>query len=292
MKYWRDWPIKIINRDNFPKNLLSIPSCPEKLFYRGVWNEDLFRKVIAIIGSREMSDYGRKAIKKLMPKIIKQETVVVSGFMYGIDSYAHKECLNLNGKTIAVLGHGLDYVYPKENDELYSQILNSGGLVISEYEKDKTGSKWTYPERNRIVAGLATIGILVVEAKIKSGTMITVKLGIKMDKKIMAVPGNINSETSQGTNWLIKSGVAKMINNSENIFEDRIEGPTQEELFRDFRSLSQVEREIIAILENETVSMIEVCQKLNKEINQVNKILTEMIFKNLIVRNGNNFYLA
>jgi DNA processing protein len=292
MKYWKDWPIKTINKEAFPKSLLKVPSCPKKIFYRGEWNDSLFNKTIAVVGSRQISNYGKNAIKELMLKIVEKNTTVVSGFMYGVDSWAHNECLKLGGKTIAVLGNGLDILYPKENDQLYSQILNSGGLVISEYENKMHGNKWTFPQRNRIVAGLSTIGILVVEAKIKSGSLITAKLGMKMNKKIMAVPGNIDSSVSEGTNWLIKSKVAKMINCGGDIFKDVIESPQQELLFQDFRSLSDSEKNIISILENEAISLIGICRKVEKEKAEVEKTLSEMLFKNLITKNGDYFYLA
>lgn len=292
MKHWKEWPIQSINKKDFPKSLIEIPSCPEKLFYRGTWDNNLFQKTIAIVGSRQVSDYGKRAVKELMPKIIEEETVVISGFMYGVDSEAHNQCLKLGGKTIAVLGNGLDYLYPKENDELYTKILEGGGLVISEYEKDIPASSWTFPQRNRIVSGLSTIGILVIEANIKSGSLITAKLGMKQNKVIMAVPGPIDSAVSEGTNWLIKTGAAKMITNAEDIFENKIEAPEQESLFQDFRSLDDLEKNIINILENEAVSMEDFCRKLEKEEEEIKKTLSEMLFKNLITKEEDKFYLA
>lgn len=292
MNEWKKWPIKILEQKDFPKNLKEVTPLPEKLFYRGEWNEKLFNKVLAVVGSREITKYGKEIIKKMTPEIVAQNTTVISGFMYGIDSEAHWKCIEMGGKTIAVLGNGLDYLYPKENDKLYTKILETGGLVISEYEKDFSPTKWSFPQRNRIVSGLSTIGVLVIEAAIKSGSLITAKLGLKQKKQILAIPGSINSKTSEGTNWLIKSGAARMITTPSDIFENKIQLPEQESLFKDYSNLSELEVNIIDILENEAVGMDEICQKIKKPISEVSTTLSMMMVKDLIMETNGKFYIS
>ena len=126
MNEWKKWPIKFVEKKDFPRGLQEIRNCPEKLFYRGEWKSELFKKVTAIVGSRQITKYGRVVVEKIMPEIVFQKSTVVSGFMYGVDTEAHQKCLELGGKTIAVLGGGLDEYYPKENDKLYMEILKTG----------------------------------------------------------------------------------------------------------------------------------------------------------------------
>jgi DNA processing protein len=292
MNEWKKWPVKTIEKKDFPKNLKEVKPCPEKLFYRGEWDKKIFEKVLAIVGSRQITRYGKEVIEKMMPEIVARKTTVISGFMYGVDSESHFQCLELGGKTVAVLGNGLNYLYPTENDKLYTKILETGGLVISEYENDFKATTWSFPQRNRIVAGLTTVGILIIEAGIKSGSLITAKLGMNQKKKILAIPGPINSRTSEGTNWLIKSGAAKIITEPNDIFEDKIQMPEQEFLFKDYSNLSVLEKNIIDILENEAVTIDEICQKIKKPINEVSTTLSMMMIKDLVLETDGKFYIS
>jgi DNA processing protein len=292
MNEWKKWPIKIIERKDFSDNFKLITPKIEKLYYRGEWNEKLFEKVVAVVGSRKISRYGKEVIEKVMPEIVSRNTTVISGFMYGVDSEAHWQCLQMGGKTIAVLGGGLDCLYPPENDKLYTNILETGGLVMSEYEKDFRPALWTFPQRNRIVSGLSTVGVLIIEAGVKSGSLITAKLGLKQNKQILVVPGPINSKTSEGTNWLIKSGGARMVTVPADIFEDKIQSPEQESLFKDYSDLSVIERHIIDILENEAVTTDEICQKIKKPITEISTTLSMMMIKDLVTEEDGKFYIS
>ena len=135
----------------------------------------------------------------------------------GIDSFAHSACIDAGGKTIAVIGSGLDYIYPKENKWLYDKILNTGGAIVSEYPLGVKPLAWHFPARNRIISGLSD-GVLVIEAKEKSGTLITVDYALDQGKEVFVVPGNINSKNSFGTNGLIKQG-AKLVDCISDILE-------------------------------------------------------------------------
>lgn len=292
MNEWKSWPIKIVEKDNFPESLKSIKKCPDKLYYRGEWQKEIFEKVVAIVGSRQISRYGKDVVEKIMPEIVKRKTTVVSGFMYGVDSEAHWKCLEYGGKTIAVLGSGLNEIYPKDNDKLYTRILDTGGMIISEYEPDLKATNWSFPQRNRIVSGLSTVGVVVIEAGIKSGSLITAKLALEQKRLLLAVPGQINSKTSEGTNWLIKTGAARMVNVPLDIFEDKISFPEQETLFKDYSNLNEIEKIIIDLLEVEAMTTDEICQITKKSITEISTNLSMMLMKDLLTEEEGKFYIS
>ncbi|MBU1118049.1 DNA-processing protein DprA [Patescibacteria group bacterium] len=227
MRDWREYEIQCIEKGNFPKQLKAIKRCPTRLFYRGKWDNKIFEKSLAVVGSRKMSHYGQEVVAKFVPELASRGITIISGFMYGIDSEAHWSCLNNGGITVAVLGGGLNVVTPKENDRLYSEILDKGGLVISEFEVDFEATRWSFPQRNRIVSGLSSLGILVVEAEEKSGTMITARIGREQGKNIFAIPGQINSNTSEGTNHLIKEGLGRIVTETTDIYAEKDRKITQ-----------------------------------------------------------------
>ena len=188
----------------YPEELKEIYNPPKTIYLIG--NEKLLnQKSIAIIGCRECTRYGAENAYKFGYELAKENICVISGFAKGIDTYSHKGAVSAKGKTIAVLGCGLDIIYPPENIELYKQILLQGGAIISEYPLGSKPEKHHFPERNRIISGLSS-GVLVIEAKKKSGTMITVDFALEQGREVYAVPGNISSENSYGTNELIKEG--------------------------------------------------------------------------------------
>lgn len=188
----------------YPEKLKEIYNPPKTIYLIG--NEKLLnQKSIAIIGCRECTRYGAENAYKFSYELAKENICVISGFAKGIDTYSHKGAVSAKGKTIAILGCGLDIIYPPENIELYKQILLQGGAIISEYPLGSKPEKYHFPERNRIISGLSS-GVLVIEAKKKSGTMITVDFALEQGREVYAVPGNISSENSYGTNELIKEG--------------------------------------------------------------------------------------
>lgn len=198
--------IKIIKYgDNkYPEKLKNIYSSPKILYALG--NEELLhKKSIAIIGCRKCTKIGAINAYKFGYELSKKDICIVSGFARGIDTYSHIGAIKEKGKTIAVLGSGLDVIYPKENLKLYYEILNSGGLIISEYPLGSKPEKYHFPQRNRIISGLSD-GVLVIEAKEKSGTLITVDYALDQGRDVYAIPGNIEKENSYGTNNLIKEG--------------------------------------------------------------------------------------
>ena len=203
LNYINKYKIKLIdiNNEYYPNNLKYIYDAPVVLYAIG--NIELLKKQsIAIVGTRKCTDYGKKVAQQISSDITKYNANVISGLAKGIDSYAH---IGSNGKTIAVLGTGVDIIYPKENISLAKEILNKGGLIISEYPIKTEPEKRHFPSRNRIISGIAD-SVIVVEATEKSGSLITAEFALEQGKNVYAVPGNITSIYSVGTNNLIKEG--------------------------------------------------------------------------------------
>lgn len=217
-KYMEDNQIAIIDywSKDYPQKLKNIYDSPVILYAKGNINL-LNSDGIAIVGSRNCTNYGKKVCNQIACDIAKENICVISGLAKGIDSYAHIGALISSGKTIAVIGNGLDNIYPSENKKLANEIIENGGLIISEYIIGTNPDKLNFPRRNRIISGLSD-GIVVVEAKEKSGSLITVDFGIEQGKEIFAVPGNITSLNSVGTNKLIKDG-ANIVTNFKDILD-------------------------------------------------------------------------
>ena len=216
IKYMEKNHIEIvsINEKEYPENLKEIYDPPISLYIRGN-KEILNQKNMAIVGCRNCSEYGKKATKYFAYQLAKDKFNIVSGLARGVDSYAHLATLCAKGKTIAVLGNGLDQIYPKENISLANEILKNGGAIISEYPLGTKPEKMNFPARNRIISGMSN-GVIVVEAKEKSGSLITADFALEQGREVYAVPGNINSVNSVGTNFLIKQG-AKIVTHYSDI---------------------------------------------------------------------------
>ena len=210
--------ISIITIDDkeYPNILKNIYDYPISLYIKGNSNI-LDNYTIGIVGCRNATEYGIKAAQYFSYNLAKKGINIVSGLAKGIDSCAHIGTIKANGKTIAVVGNGLDIVYPRENQYLYEKIVEENGAIISEYPLGTEPEKMNFPARNRIISGISK-GIIVIEAKKKSGTLITVDFALEQGRDVYVVPGNINSLNSVGTNDLIKQG-AKMVTKVDEIFE-------------------------------------------------------------------------
>lgn len=207
-------------KEKWCESLKLIKPKVERVLYKG--NIDLLTNdapKLAIVGSRRMSDYGKRVIEKWMPTLVQKGVTIVSGFMYGVDQAAHKACLSNGGKTIAVLGWGIDWKVTAEDENLYQNILEVDSLIVSEYEGELEGAPWTFPQRNRIVAGISD-AVLVVEAAERSGSLITARLAMTFGKPLMAVPGLVTNKVAEGTNNLIKNGKATMVTSAEDILKE------------------------------------------------------------------------
>lgn len=199
----------------YPKRLKEIYLPPVVLFYKG--RLELFNRLsIGIVGARDHTEYSKEALEYLLPDILERKVSIISGLARGVDSLAHQLTLDLNGETIAVIGNGINICYPKENQSLYDAI-GKKGLILSEYPLDSPPLKFHFPYRNRIIAGLSH-GLCVIEAKLHSGSLITANVALSENRQVFALPGNITSEYSKGTNELITAG-AFPIRNANDILD-------------------------------------------------------------------------
>ena len=215
IKRLQEHKVKVITilDGGYPQRLKEIYLPPIVLFYRG--NLSLInQRAVAVVGSRDHSKYAKDCIREIIPALVKDDIVVISGLARGVDTLAHEETLKADGNTIAVIGSGLDVVYPPENSKLYD-VIAKRGLILSEYPLQSRPLKFHFPYRNRIIAGLSH-GVCVIEAKEKSGSLITANLALSENRDVFAVPGSIFSIHSKGTNSLIEAG-ACLVSSGETI---------------------------------------------------------------------------
>ena len=194
-----------LTKNDYPKRLMDIPDPPVLLFYRGKLPDEN-KPALAIIGARECSMYGRKVAEMLSKELASQGVQIISGLARGIDGISQQCTVECNGATFGVLGCGVNIVYPPENEKLFNRVLERGG-IISEFDYDVKPMKQYFPSRNRIISGLSDI-VLVVEARKKSGTWITVTQALEQGREVFAVPGRITDGFSDGCNYLISSGAS------------------------------------------------------------------------------------
>lgn len=208
--------ILILDDGVYPSSLREIYDPPIVLYVKGAWSDCLDQPCVAIVGSRRSSTYGQNSALMLGRDLAQRGITVVSGFARGIDAAAHRGALEAGGRTVAVLGTGIDEVYPREHRKLAAEILDSGGALVSQFPLGTPPVSENFPYRNRIISGLS-LGVVVVEAAENSGSLITARLAIEQNREVFAVPGNITSRNSFGTNYLIKGAGAKLVQQWQDI---------------------------------------------------------------------------
>lgn len=253
-------------------HLTDLQNPPRELYYCGKWNPGIFDSCVAIVGARRMTDYGRRVIEKMIPRLVFEKKTIVSGFMYGVDQYAHKVCVENGGKTIAVLGWGITHPLDGADKKLAESIISSGGLLISEWE-DQKPTLWTFPVRNRIVAALSE-DIIVVEAAVKSGSLITANIARKLKRRLWAVPGEITSRTSSGTNTLIDQGYAKMWLGDT---------PQQLPIMKD---------PLVQLIQEEVLTANDIARKLGKPVSDIGAQLSLLTVTGQLIERGGKYYVS
>lgn len=202
---------------DYPNYLREIPTPPPLLYLQGdLLEQD--RWAVAVVGTRRLTSYGRQVTRDLVAGLVQNNITVVSGLARGIDAVAHKTAVELGGRTLAVLGSGLDAIYPADNRALAQEITQGHGAIISEYGLGIQPEAKNFPPRNRIISGLS-LGVIIVEAGERSGALITTNFALEQNREVFAVPGNINSPASQGPNKLIQEG-AKLVTRVEDVLEE------------------------------------------------------------------------
>lgn len=283
----KNYKYEVIDCDSeaYPNKLKQIDNPPKKLYLAGDISL-ISTESVAIVGSRKFTKYGREISQIIAKELAKCSITVVSGMALGIDTFAHEASLKANGKTIAVIGTGINMVYPASNRGLMEEIYNKG-LIISEYEPNFSGSKFTFPLRNRIISGISS-KVVIVEAGAKSGALITANYAIEQGKDVYSVPGNINSYASIGTNKLIYDGANPLINIGDLISNLGIEYVKNDIKIND---LSEEEMRIAKeVRESGVITADEIYKKTGYEMSKINSIITILEIKGIIRSYGGKIY--
>ena len=274
----------------YPDLLQQIKDPPKTLYYIG--KVELLRsRCVAVVGSRTTTTYGRNIGRGIALCLARHGVTVVSGMAAGIDTCAHEGALQERGPTIAVLGTGPDICYPTENQAL-KKAIEQHGLVISEYEPGTRGMRHHFPQRNRIISGLSELTV-IVQARNRSGALITAELAAEQGREVYAVPGNIDSQYNLGTNKLIREGVTPLICVEDVLEPLNLKGWKQDGKAADFVRLSAREKQICELLQaHGELTADEVCLRLSLPANYVNPILTSLELKGFLYSASGKFFLA
>ena len=288
-KSLRDINICTIYDTDYPKNLLEYDDAPFGMFYKGDISKLNEKKNISIVGSRRCSRYGIDITNSIVQQLSPYKINIISGMAKGIDSIAHKGAINNSINTIAVLGSGIDVIYPKENYRLYHEILENGGCIVSEFPLGAPPLSRNFPMRNRIISGMCEL-LIVTEGGEKSGTLITVGTALEQGKNIIAVPGNIFSSESKGTNKLIRDGAyiyteIDDVLNLLNIYR----------ISMDNKGISTIknslEEKIYSIIDDNPIHIDKIIKLVDIDINRLYKLLFELQVKEEILCLSGNFYV-
>jgi len=305
--------------EDYPEFLKQTKGAPKQIYFKRflevgpqTLDKSIFNNCLAVVGSRKLTNYGKQTIEKIVGEVAMNGITIVSGFMYGGDAEAHQAAVKVGGRTIAVMPCGIDLIHPEDQEELYNDILKNNGLIISEYKGDMKPTLWTYPQRNRIVAGLSK-AVLVIEAGEKSGSLITANLAKKFGRKVFAVPGPIASSVSVGTNRLIKEG-AEMVLSARDVlgwFKDLnqrrrpslVHRPRLEKLHPFAKGCAfkarpipantrfqDVDDKILEILGREAMGIDEMSRKLGISVSELGVKLSMMEMQGLIEMRGSKYY--
>lgn len=280
--------LKQLPHEKLPTLLRELPDPPEKMFLRGKLPDESYT-LLSVIGSRHHSSYGKSACEELLRGLAGYKIAIVSGLALGIDSVAHRCALDAGLPAIALPGSGLnkDVIYPSSHKGLADQIVNSGGALLSEFEPDFKATPYCFPQRNRLIAGISQV-TLVIEAAQRSGALMTARLAGEYGRDVAAVPGSIFSKTSTGTNRLISAGAAS-ITSPDDILETL--GIDKEDKTKtNYEQLNEKELAVAKIL-TEPLPRDELIAYLNTNATEANVLLSSMELKGLIEEKMGKIYL-
>lgn len=274
--------------EGYPKLLAQIYDPPIVIYYKGdpKWGE----KSIGVVGTRKITGYGKVATEKFTRGLVEAGLTIVSGLARGVDAEAHLTAVSEEGKTIAVLGGGLNNIFPPENRGLAAKIASGFGAVISEFPPDYPSLPGNFPARNRIISGLS-LGVLVIEAAEDSGSLITARLALEQGREVFAVPGPITSDLSKGPIDLIKEG-ARAVFSPEEVLEElgisRVR--SSEFVVRSEKDLSEEEKQVLGTLENENRHIDEIGRELKFSSPKISALLLKMEISGLVQSMGAGIY--
>lgn len=273
---------------NYPGILKEVYDCPAILYIKGD-AKVLGTPALGVVGSRKYSNYGKTNSYKLSKECAESGLTIISGLALGIDAFAHQATLDANGKTVGVLGCGLDNIYPVSNFHLGQEIIEKGGAIVSEFPIGVPPMKQNFPARNRIIAGLSR-GVLVIEAAEKSGALITAYQAVEYNREVFALPGNIDNENSVGTNTLIQQGAKLVITVDDILKELNIEKVNNHQKMKEFIPESEDEKIIIEVLSGKDCLIDELIRQSNLNIVAVNSTLTILEMKGVVINLGGGCY--
>ncbi|MCX5706309.1 MAG: DNA-processing protein DprA [Candidatus Omnitrophica bacterium] len=273
--------ISTFEDQDYPANLKNIPGLPLVLYIKGkLKEEDQF--AIAIVGSRRASFYGLAQAEKFSQQLSRKGFTIISGMARGVDTYAHRGALKSQGRTIAVMGSGFNHIYPPENEKLAGTIAENGA-VISEFPMNEEPLKENFPRRNRIISGLS-LGVLVAEAAKNSGALITADFALEQGRDVFAIPGQVDSTNSFGTNELIKQG-AKLVSSVDGILEEFILAPAaspKEETKKESSLKNMQENRLYGLISQEVIQLDDLAEKSGMAIPEISAILLKLQLNKLI----------
>lgn len=278
---------------NYPANLKKIFDPPPVLYFKGsIQKSDLI--AVAVVGSRTPTRYGKYVTEKISTDLARRGITIVSGMASGIDSIAHRSAISVKGRTIAVLGCGVNMTYPVENRNLKANIQEHGA-ILSEFPMSTKPARTNFPMRNRIISGLS-LGTIIVEAAEKSGALITSEFALEQGKDVFAVPGNINSPKSKGTNRLIKMG-AKLIENADDVIEEfphELQMSLQKDVIRKTEAidLSDDEKKIYSLISEEESHIDTLIQESQLPSHKVSALLVQLELKGIIKQYSGKMFVT
>ena len=288
MKFDRS-KIEELDKKTFLPKLLEIPQPPKKLFLLGEL-PDLETKFLTIVGSRKFSNYGKEACENIIAGLCGYNISIVSGLALGTDTIAHKAALAAGLHTIAVPGSGLDpkVIYPRTNFQLAKKIVESGGALLSEFEPDFRATRWSFPQRNRIMAGLAD-AVLIIESTERSGTLITARMAVDYNKTVLAIPGSIFSENSKGTNRLLARGAMPVMESTDILEALNIESEEKSEKNTRVIECTAQEAKILELL-NEPTPRDNLIRQAKLSAEEASSLLSLLEIKGITKESGGKIY--
>ncbi|MFZ4590119.1 MAG: DNA-processing protein DprA [Ignavibacteria bacterium] len=282
--------------EDYPYNLRNIYDAPVLLYYMGKLREK-DRYSVSIVGTRTPSDYGRRVCVDLTKELSRKGIPVISGLAIGIDSIAHNTCVENENLTYAILGSGVDNLYPPDNRLLYNRIIETGA-VVSEFDVGTKAEKVNFPRRNRVVSGIS-LGTIVVESGAKGGSLITAEFALDQNKELFAIPGNINARNSEGCNNLIKKGYAKLVMNVDDVLSelsykigDLVDNKVEKAIKKENPALNVFETKIYNVLnETEPINVDSICELTELNVSDCLVNLLTMEFKGLVSQLPGKYFI-
>lgn len=275
---------------DYPESLLDLFDPPPVLYVRGSADVLNDSRMLAVVGTRTPTFDGKKTASEFVRTIAGEDVSIVSGLARGIDTIAHEACIQAGSRTVAVLGSGLNSMYPPENAELSERIIETGGAVISEMLPDEGPQKWSFPARNRIIAALSK-GVLIIEGKKTSGAMITAANALDLSRDIYAVPGSIYARLSEGPNHLIQNGAFPALSPWDILEAERWGArPDEKPGAKKKVALSENETVIADLLEIQPLTFDEISKQTPFSPSELNSLLTMLVLRGIIIKTPGNSY--